>query len=474
MSQFHNTVSRRDFMKALGVTGVGLGVASAVGPSFHDLDELAASQKAGHKLPWYVKQKDTPTAEIDWSAMSRYDLRKQYNPGADTEGAEGYPNVAAKWAAEQRASMIDYAKSGKKGAELKDLGIALGSQWGWIHEAHRYYSFFTDSNFPVVLPGGFQTPQEVGIPKHQGSAEENARMIRAAFHYFGAAHVSFQELDDNTLKLIYANDSGGRPYVFEDVEQPYATPEKYVIPKKCKYVISYLVVQNLYSNKVGQSWDSYIGGAAVAKAYSELNFLQGRVMTFVRTLGYTGVGSNPGHVNGFAVLGGQGELGRANIMIHPVYGMVGRVPNMLLTDLPVPNEKPIDFGAFKFCETCMKCADTCPSGSISTEKEPSWDTAGPWNAGGVRTWYANWKTCLPYRNMRYPGLCGNCQGICVFSKLDAASVHEVVKGVVGTTTIFNGFFRNMDDAFGYNNYDTDDWWNREIPFKYDATSGRWW
>jgi hypothetical protein len=36
MSKFHSTLSRRDFMKALGVTGAGIGAGMAVSPAFHD------------------------------------------------------------------------------------------------------------------------------------------------------------------------------------------------------------------------------------------------------------------------------------------------------------------------------------------------------------------------------------------------------------------------------------------------------
>nr|UZH91611.1 reductive dehalogenase [uncultured bacterium] len=473
MTKFHSTVSRRDFMKGLGLVGGGLGGASLVAPQFQDLDDMVTNGNAGHKLPWFVKSAEVPTSEIDWQTMKRYDKRDQFDPNIEPSDGD-YPNLTMQWMAEQKADIISRVQSGKSGAELKDLAVCLGSCWGWIHESISYFDYFTNEKARVVLPGAFTSPQEEGLPKYQGNPEENAKMVRAALHYFGAAHVSFQELDDNRLKMIFSHDSRGKPYVFEDAEFPSVEPDRYVIPKSYKYVISYLVVQNMYTNKTGESWDGYLGGAAVAKAYSELNFLQGRTLTFLKALGYGGAGSNPGHVNGFAVLGGQGEMGRANLMIHPVYGMVGRVPNFALTNLPLPTDKPIDFGAMKFCVDCKKCAELCPSASISLDDEPSWETTGPWNAGGVKTWYCDWKTCLPYRNMRYAGLCGNCQGVCVFSKFDDANIHDIIKATVSTTGVFNSFFRTMDDAFGYKNLSNEDWWNREIPNKFDATNGRWW
>ena len=77
MSKFHSTVSRRTFMKGLGLAGAGLGAAAAAGPVFHDLDELAASPTSLVKHPWYVKERELmdPTTEVDWNLMERYDRR---------------------------------------------------------------------------------------------------------------------------------------------------------------------------------------------------------------------------------------------------------------------------------------------------------------------------------------------------------------------------------------------------------------
>ena len=71
MKGFHSTVSRRGFMKALGLGAAGLGAAAAAAPVFHDLDELTASVYENQERAWYVKDRDflTSTTEIDWSIM---------------------------------------------------------------------------------------------------------------------------------------------------------------------------------------------------------------------------------------------------------------------------------------------------------------------------------------------------------------------------------------------------------------------
>ena len=77
MSNFHSTVSRRNFMKGLGLAGAGLGAAAAAAPVFHDLDEMASSSKAEQKWPWWVKQREfnNPTMDIDIDLYQRFDRR---------------------------------------------------------------------------------------------------------------------------------------------------------------------------------------------------------------------------------------------------------------------------------------------------------------------------------------------------------------------------------------------------------------
>ncbi|WP_238582986.1 twin-arginine translocation signal domain-containing protein [Dehalococcoides mccartyi] len=63
MSKFHSMVSRRDFMKGLGMAGAGIGAVAASAPVFHDIDELIASDTAVQPRPWWVKERpiDDPT-----------------------------------------------------------------------------------------------------------------------------------------------------------------------------------------------------------------------------------------------------------------------------------------------------------------------------------------------------------------------------------------------------------------------------
>ena len=50
MVKFHSTISRRDFLKILGLGGAGFAAAVSA-PAFHDLDEVLTSPEAEFKRP---------------------------------------------------------------------------------------------------------------------------------------------------------------------------------------------------------------------------------------------------------------------------------------------------------------------------------------------------------------------------------------------------------------------------------------
>lgn len=211
MSKFHSTVSRRDFMKGLGLTGVGLGSASLGAPVLHDLDEAMSkddskSAAQGNK-PWWAEERPymNITTELDWDVIQafRTDL---YNNSDAHWSSETYAQIL------QTKSEIDgrlytdsvkYPGFGRRGAALlhsclPDSVEALQKYPdGSTHNSFTGDCDLVNGVYKDVL-SGFLAPL---TEEWNGTPEENARMIRTMCRYFGGYDVRFLAVDENLKKF---------------------------------------------------------------------------------------------------------------------------------------------------------------------------------------------------------------------------------------------------------------------------------
>jgi reductive dehalogenase len=188
---------------------------------------------------------------------------------------------------------------------------------------------------------------------------------------------------------------------------------------------------------------------------------------FLRGLGYQCLSSSSTNALGiapaFGVMAGLGELSRLNRLITPEFGPMVRV-FIAYTDLPVALDKPIDAGIMEFCKRCKKCAEACPSESLSFDDEPTWEVQGGWNNPGHKAYFENAVTCINYWREKVATNCGICFAVCTFAKKDKAWIHEWVKAGSSTMPALDGFFRSMDDAFGYGaQASAEEWWTLDLP-----------
>jgi reductive dehalogenase len=455
MSKFHHTLSRRDFMKAMGLAGAGLGAAAAASPVFHDMDEVLSQPNSDWKSPWYVKDRDfdNPTVEIDWSIMERYD-KKRFSIDPYDEISDATSAKIESWygTLERDALNKRWAQQGQPGMTHREHAV---------NNAVKNVENGSKDRDPLDL-------QELGVSKWQGTPEENLKMMRVVSRFFGSISQGVMEINSNNKKVIWDND-GRTPNLFEDVDEAiYESRVRNVIPNKAKNVFTWVQRHPQAALKTGPSFINNPYGYFFATNTGV------RITTFIRNLGYITGGEGSRRLAGSAAvptLAGVGEMSRAGSeMIIPQHGNVLRFLDLIFTDLPLTPTPPIDAGINRFCESCKKCAEQCPTESISMEDEPSWEITGPWNNPGLKHWYFNYPSCNPFKSRYAPGYCGICLANCTFTKFQDAAIHEVVAATLSTTPIFNSFFRQMDDVMGYGKHQAgpnahanddyvEEWWN---------------
>jgi len=454
-------------MKGLGLGAAGLGAAAATGPVFHDLDEVQSAFNGGRKHPWWISERDdfNPTTEVDWNLKVGYDGGRPVQTAEESHAmllnrttlvAEGirdhFPGNSLRDHALMNASKIQMSSPPYDGGAEQ---VYYGTTGTWLND-----ETINGQNIAAAEANSKRgvSRQMLNLPRYEGTPEENLNMLTIMANFFGSPHVGALEITEKT-KTVFSKFSSGRQVIWDDVEQMYRDDKYMVIPNSLRWMVVMMIPQS----GVSRHELTVLGKVGTRQGYSDNSIIKARMAAAIRTLGYKVGMSAPGSNPGMGILSGLGELGRTDYLISPSHGAFVRYSQFILTDLPLTPTKPIDFGMWRFCHACMKCAEKCPAGALSEEDEPFWEITGPWNGTGLKSWHIRYDLCLPWRG--YPGGttaggCGVCQGSCVFSKLADANIHDVIKGVVSTTGIFNGFFRNMDDFFGYGEtLDPEDFWD---------------
>ncbi len=504
MLKFHSTVSRRDFMKCLGMATAGLGAAAAATPVFHDMDELMAAggsstPQVKEKWPWWVKEREylDSTTEVDWNILERYN-RKAYNNTTAFYTPEHYQQVEAARHL-MRVDRINRGyrpRTGDKGYGLRDYALIVS---GWMNSGGYpgYHKMLGEPDSRIFGVGTNFIPE--GSPRWEGTPEENSHMMRVVSRLMGAGRVGFGQLHEATTKKMVqlnAGDAGSNNIVFEDVPKPYAATGKWVMPNSCRYL---LLPEIRMRREELLAPNSAMCRGMVGKAYSQIDIFGWRITSFMKAIGWnicstSTSGLTPGRA-GFAVLFGMGEMGRVHAQITPEFGPDIRCAMDTYTDLPLAQTNPIDCGMARFCQSCTKCADMCPGAALSYDKEQSWETGGyhtdydnpdyfdasKFNQPGKKVFWLNHMACRSvWRNS--DASCSICYANCVFTKDRIASIHELVKPIVANTGIFNGFFFNMDKAYKYGEYspyyleagyepsDPDPYWEGYLPPVYGLST----
>jgi reductive dehalogenase len=451
-------LTRRQFLKEVGLVGAGVALTptAASGRTADYLNSLADAESPTTRLdrPTWAKPVDKPTVEIDWPVMQRFDERDTCRTGlAKYIGKERLDELSKI----QTDSLKQRLQEGKPGYMLKDVALQAASGVGSAAQS-------------FLGPEKVTSPKDRGVPNWTGTPEEANEIVTAALRHLGAATVGVVELEASTTeKLIYGIDPDGKELVFADVEQPAEEEKRRIIPRRARWVIVWTVQM---SEETLKRAPTILGAQTTNLTYTRNRNIQLRLQTFLRSLGYMALGEATTNALGISpalgVMAGLGELSRLNRLITPEYGPMVRVFKMV-TDLPMAPTRPINAGIMRFCETCMKCAEACPTQALSLDAKPTWQTRGAWQNPGHKAFFEDSRRCREgwYRSGTN---CGRCFAACPYASKGIALIHEFAGSVSSATPAMNGFFRKMHDTMfgklepGYEPIKpAEKWWGLDLP-----------
>ena len=277
------------------------------------------------------------------------------------------------------------------------------------------------------------------------SAEENTRLIKQMAIMYGSHTVRIVRLNND---FAYTHHPGPQPIAIgSDVNigsgRGYDRWEPLEIPDHWVYGIIF-----------GQTheWDTVMANPLWGlsfDAYVQCSITAARLAEFIKRLGFPAREQSPNSgyeyvIPPLMVAAGMGELGRSGMVITPESGSNIR-PAMVITNMPLIPDKPIDMNIMRFCRHCKICAEVCPSGSISFDDEPKnmYDR-------GYEGWEVNLSSCN--NQMRRTAAqhigCRLCISVCPFSQKQN-TLHRFARDLVARdpTGLSDRLLTWMEGAF---------------------------
>ena len=143
--------------------------------------------------------------------------------------------------------------------------------------------------------------------------------------------------------------------------------------------------------------------------HAKITAVTAELVLYIKSLGYEAQTDNFfeyfSPITPLAAAAGIGQIGRCNCVISKEYGNRLKI-GAVLTNIPLIEDEPVDFGMVEFCQACLKCAVDCPAKAVSFK--------GPEVFNGLFQWRHNDTKCMEMWMNLETG-CGICMASCPFS-----------------------------------------------------------
>lgn len=240
------------------------------------------------------------------------------------------------------------------------------------------------------------------------SSEKMSKLIKEIARYNGADLVGIVELKDHHL-YSHRGDLMG---MGSDYGKKINLSYKYAIVVAAE-------LKKDYINRAPHKEEII----ATMRGYADSTITTAKLVSYIKELGYEAETDNFIKYNSPIVVlardAGIGQLGRSNMIVSKEFGNRLKM-GAVLTNLPLIEDGPIDFGLTEFCKLCGKCARNCPSKAINNEKEPE-------IIDGVVVWKHKETKCMEMW-AKVGTDCGICMSSCPFSQGVDLDLIENMKG----------------------------------------------
>ncbi|MBU2453359.1 MAG: 4Fe-4S dicluster domain-containing protein, partial [Proteobacteria bacterium] len=284
------------------------------------------------------------------------------------------------------------------------------------YTAPCYKAAFEYLEKSIPLSADQPAPKKIAIDPLQF-----CRTITDLSKFYGACDVGFLKL----LPHHFYSHKGRHAKGWGDkTDQTHKTAITLVVPMRVE-----MIKKAPTSCVLQESAQKYVEAAKIS------NILAG----YIRQFGYQARAHNDANYDTLcvpiAVESGLGELGRMGLLMHRVHGPCVRLATVT-TNLELPDScllKPLYME--EFCKICKKCADNCPSGSITHGKEPL--------SRNIRHWSIHQEKCFSYWKT-IGSDCGLCISVCPYTKPDAL-IHKFVRFYISRNILNQKIALFMDD-----------------------------
>ncbi len=439
------TFERRDFLKWAGLGSAAAGmtlfdVDRLPGPGFGEFAPLSTGSDGGggfsvqvNKSPYKMdaERLGRMSEAMNMFGRNTWDPVRRTRPELSENLA--YERLVVGGGNVPNQTRLDYALSASSW-HLARLGRGA-DLYGW-------------TNVSGTVRGYGLSSLDAWDPGEQGMSWEEASLaVKHAACFYGASEAGIAALNPlwvyGEVHVPRPNDRRRTVPVVMDGDRFGQEEDAWYIPGAMNRVIALAFEEDYWgiANSPGQ-----LASAAVGDGYSRMAVTASTLSQFIRGLGYRAIpsGNNLGLSIPIAIDAGLGEHGRNGLLVTPRYGPRVRLAKVI-TDMPLVPDAPISFGVTEFCESCMLCAETCPSGSIPTGVK-TWEGPSPSNNPGAFKWYIQPESCYDYNGFS----CSNCKRSCPFSKPNNSWLHRLIRTIIeGRVKPVDAVMVKLDQATGY-------------------------